>query len=180
MHRAFAIAPAIAAVAAIAATLAPTALAQELPKRKSGLWEITLGGPDMQGKKGPAGMTMSQCVDQSRDDAFRQMGQQMERENKCTRTNVQRGPNRLSFDSSCDFGAMKTRAKTVITGDFNSAYRMEIQSRYEPPMMGLAEGTTVMEAKWAGACKPGQRPGDVTVPGGMTMNIYDMMDAKKK
>ena len=179
MHRAFAIAPAIAAVAAIAAAaaLAPSALAQDLPKRKSGLWEIRM---ESGAGQGGGGHLMTQCVDQSRDDAFRQMGQQMERENKCTRTNVQRGPNRLSFDSSCDFGAMKTRAKTVITGDFNSAYRMEIQSRYEPPMMGLAEGTTVMEAKWAGACKPGQRPGDVTVPGGMTMNIYDMMDARKK
>ena len=177
MHRAFAIAPAIAAVAAIAATLAPTALAQDLPKRKSGLWEIRM---ESAAGQGGGGHLMTQCVDQSRDDAFRQMGQQMERENKCTRTNVQRGPNRLSFDSSCDFGTMKTTAKTVITGDFNSAYKMEIQSRYDPPMMGLKEGTTVMEAKWAGACKPGQRPGDVTVPGGMTMNIYDMMDARKK
>ncbi|MBK9605384.1 MAG: DUF3617 family protein [Betaproteobacteria bacterium] len=183
MHRAFAIVPAITAMSAVAAiaaaaALAPSALAQELPKRKSGLWEIRMESGA--GKGGGGGHLMTQCVDQSRDDAFRQMGQQMERENKCTRTNVQRGPNRLSFDSSCDFGTMKTTAKTVITGDFNSAYKMEIQSRYEPPMMGLKEGTTVMEAKWTGACKPGQRPGDVTVPGGMTMNIYDMMDAKKK
>lgn len=160
--------------------LAAPAVAQDMPRRKSGLWEITLGGTDMQSRKGPAGMTMSQCVDQSRDDAFRQMGQQMERENKCSRTNVKQVPGRLSFDSACDFGTMKTSSQTVVTGDFNAGYKMDIQSRFEPPMAGKSEGHTVIEAKWVGACKTGQRPGDMTMPGGMTMNIYDMMDSKKK
>jgi hypothetical protein len=68
----------------------------------------------------------------------------------------------------------------VLTGDVDSAYKMEIHSKYDPPMMGKAERTTVMEAKWLGACKAGQRPGDMTMPGGMTMNVYDMLDAKKK
>lgn len=179
MHRA--LVPVVAAVSAaiLAAALAAPALAQDLPKRRSGLWEITMESSAGRAKGGGERL-MTQCVDQSRDDAFRQMGQQMERENKCTRTNVQRTPGRLSFDSACDFGTMKATSKTVITGDFDSAYRMEVHSRYEPPLMGFAEGTTTMTARWAGACKAGQRPGDVTMPGGMTMNVYDMMDAKKK
>lgn len=179
MHRLFV--PALKALSAalLAAALAAPTLAQDLPKRKSGLWEISMDSTNGRAKGGSE-RVMTQCVDQSRDDAFRQMGQQMERENKCARTNVQRTPGRLSFDSACDFGTMKTTSKTVITGDFNSAYRMEIQSRYEPPMMGLSNGTTVMDAKWVGACKAGQRPGDVTMPGGITMNVYDMLDAKKK
>lgn len=166
-------------ISALATTLALPVLAQDLPKRKSGLWEISMDTSNGR-SKGSQERMMTQCVDQSKDDVFRQMGQQMERENKCTRTNMQRAGNRLSFDSACDFGSMKTTSKTVVAGDFNTAYKIEIHSRYEPPMMGLAEGTTVMNATWVGACKAGQRPGDVTVAGGMTMNIYDMMDAKKK
>jgi Protein of unknown function (DUF3617) len=168
-----------ALAATLAAALALPALAQDLPRRKSGLWEINMDSSNGRSKGGRE-RVMTQCVDQSRDDAFRQMGQQMERENKCTRANVQRTPDRLSFDSACDFGSMKTTSKTVITGDFNTAYKMEIHSRYDPPLMGLAEGTMIIDAKWAGACKAGQRPGDVTMAGGVTMNIYDMMDAKKK
>ena len=152
-------------------------VAQEIPRRKSGLWEITMESSNSKG--GPA-RTMSQCVDQAKDDIARQIGQQMERENKCSRTNVSQSPGKLSFDSSCDFGSMKLSSHSTITGDFNSAYRMEIQSKYSPPMMGMSEGTTIMEAKHMGACKPGQRPGDMTMPGGMTMNVYDMMDGKKK
>jgi len=30
--------------------------------------------------------------------------------------------------------------------------------------MGIKEGTTVMDAKWLGPCKPGQAPGDIIVP----------------
>lgn len=167
---------------AIAAAVAAPALAQDLPKRKSGLWEITMDASQRAQARpgGPAKFVTTQCVDQSRDDAFRQAGQQMEKEMKCTRSNIQRGPGSLSMESSCDFGNMKTTSKTVITGDFNSAYKMEIHAKYDPPMMGMAEGTTIMEAKYLGACKAGQRPGDMTMPGGMTMNVYDMMDAKKK
>ena len=164
---------------AVAFAIAIPALAQDMPKRKSGLWEITMDSDNAR-KAGGKERQMTQCVDQTKDDVFRQMGQQAERENKCSRTNVQRSANKLSFESTCDFGSMKTASTSVITGDFNTAYRMEIHSRYTPPMAGVSEGTTVIDAKWTGPCKAGQRPGDITVAGGRTMNIYDMMDAKKK
>jgi Protein of unknown function (DUF3617) len=176
--------PAIVAtlIANLAAALAMPALAQELPKRKSGLWEINMDRSSARSKdgKGPGKGVVTQCVDQAKDDAFHQMGLQMAREMKCTWTPLLRTPAGLSNESTCDLGTTKTRSKTVITGDFNTVYKMEIHTRYDPPMAGLTEGTTIMEGKWIGACKPGQRPGDMTMPGGMTMNIYDMMDANKK
>ena len=171
----------LAAFSMVAVALAAAAaFAQDVPKRKSGLWEITMDRGAAASGKGAPLMTMSQCVDQARDDLFRQMGQQMERDNKCSRTNVKQSGGRLSFDASCDFGTMKTSSSTMITGDFNAAYKVEIHSKFEPPIMGKSEGTTLMEAKWVGACKPSQRPGDVTMPGGMTMNIYDMLEPPKK
>ena len=33
--------------------------------------------------------------------------------------------------------------------------------------------TTTIEAKWLGACKPDQKPGDIVMPGGFKMNIKD-------
>ena len=38
--------------------------------------------------------------------------------------------------------------------------------------------TTTIEAKWLGACKPDQKPGDIMMPGGMKMNIKDMEKLK--
>jgi hypothetical protein len=171
-----------ALVATLAATLALPAPAQDVPRRKSGLWEINMDRGSAHAKDGKSGppTVVTQCVDQAKDDALQQMGQQMAREMKCTWTKLQRTPAGLASESACDLGTMKTKSSTLITGDFNTAYKMEIHTRYDPPMMGRAEGTTIMEARWAGACKPGQRPGDMTMPGGRTMNLYDMMDAKKK
>ena len=37
---------------------------------------------------------------------------------------------------------------------------------------------TTIEAKWLGACKADQKPGDIVMPGGMKMNIKDMEKLK--
>ena len=143
-----------------------------LPKRKSGLWEIKMSTAQ--------GMVVSHCVDQARDDALRQ---QMMRGNdpaSCTRSNFQRTAGGMSFDSVCEFNNSKMKSHTTITGDFDSAYKMQMHTTYDPPLMGKSEGDMTIDAKWLGACKPGQRPGDMVMPGGMTMNVYDMLESKKK
>ena len=35
-----------------------------------------------------------------------------------------------------------------------------------------------LEAKWLGACKADQKPGDIVMPGGMKMNVKDMEKLK--
>ena len=45
--------------------------------------------------------------------------------------------------------------------------------------VGVArDSTTTIEAKWLGACKADQKPGDIMMPGGMKMNIKDMEKLK--
>ena len=152
--------PALAVL--VAATLAVPALADDLPTRKSGLWEINVqrsGGAGKDGKSSPAS-TMTQCVDQAMDQSFHQMGQQMGQEMKCTVVSRKRTPAGFASESTCDLGTTKISSKTLLTGDFDRAYRVDIQTRYDPPFMGRAESSTLMEAKWTGACKPGQRPGE--------------------
>ena len=36
------------------------------------------------------------------------------------------------------------------------------------------DSTTTIEAKWLGACKADQKPGDIMMPGGMKMNILEL------
>ena len=161
------------------ALLSSTAAAQDKPKRKSGLWEITMDNSAAKGAAGAAPRTMSQCVDAAKDDLARQSAQQMDKDNSCKQGKISQNGGKISFESSCNFGGTKMTSQSVITGDFQSSYRMEIKSKFDPPMMGMADGTTTMEARYMGACKPGMRPGDVQMMG-MTMNVYDMMDANKK
>ena len=41
--------------------------------------------------------------------------------------------------------------------------------------MGHARTKTVITAKRLGACKPGQRAGDLVLPNGQTMNMHDIL-----
>ena len=71
---------------------------------------------------------------------------------------------------------MVSQAVMTLTG--NDAYRTEAHATFDPPMNGMKESTTVLEGKHVGVCKPGQQPGDMTMPNGQTMNIRQMMKGK--
>ena len=38
----------------------------------------------------------------------------------------------------------------------------------------------LIAAKWLGACKPDQRPGDIIMPDGKRMNVIDLRDTMEK
>ena len=42
----------------------------------------------------------------------------------------------------------------------------------------VSDTTMTIEAKWLGACKSDQKPGDIIMPGGMKMNVKDMEKLK--
>jgi hypothetical protein len=66
-----------------------------------------------------------------------------------------------------------------IVGDFNSAYTVNSTSHSDKGPGGKPLDTvTKIEAKWVGACKPDQRPGDIVMPGGMKMNVKDLEKLK--
>src|ERR1700720_4183247 len=63
-----------------------------------------------------------------------------------------------------------------INGDFNSAYTVATTSHSDLGSKGTPRDTvTKIEAKWLGACKPDQKPGDIIMPGGgFKLNVKDM------
>ncbi len=60
-----------------------------------------------------------------------------------------------------------------ITGDFNSAYTVKTTAHSDHGVAGIKDATTTIEAKWLGACKPDQKPGDIVMPGGFKLNVKD-------
>ncbi|QSI33681.1 DUF3617 family protein [Variovorax sp. RKNM96] len=157
------------------AIAASSAFAIDYPARKPGLWEIQTG--DATGKG--AGHTVQQCIDAASDKALRDMGQGMGKD-MCAKQDLRIESGKLVMDSVCKIGTTTATSHAVMTGDFSSTYRMESKSTYNPPLMGRTEGTSVMEARWVGPCKPGQKPGDMVMSNGMTMNVLDMMGARGK
>jgi hypothetical protein len=151
--------------------LAPLVAAQavDLPVRKAGLWEMKMvrtGGsmPDM---------TMQHCTDAATD---RQMSTSFSPgKETCAKQDIQKTASGYVSDSVCSVAGITITSHAEITGDFNSAYTVKSTSRSEGGPSGVPrDGTTTIEAKWLGACKADQRPGDIVMPGGIKMNVGDL------
>ena len=93
----------------------------------------------------------------------------------CSRQDTRKTATGYVTDSVCDIAGMTTTTHSEVTGDFNSAYTVQITSHHDNPMPGMPKDTAMtLEAKWLGACKDGQKPGDIVMPGGIKMNVLDI------
>lgn len=162
-----------AIIAALLVSASP-AFALDLPTRKAGLWELKM---EFQGRNLPAQL-MQQCTDANSDKLMTlNFGGAAER--NCQKRDVQNNGGTITVDSICQFGEMTTTSHAVVTGDFNSAYTVQISSTRKggPPTPGLAangESHMTIAAKWLGPCAAGQKPGDVMMGNGMKMNVFDI------
>ncbi len=154
---------------------ASAAMAVDYPPRKPGLWELKTTSV---GDTNPS-QSMQQCIDAKTDQALRDMGMGASKD-KCARNDLRNEGGKLVLDSVCNIGPTTATTHAVLTGDLTSAYRMESTSTYKPPLMGRSEGKATLDAKWIGACKADQKPGDMVMPDGMKMNILDVMGGMKK
>jgi hypothetical protein len=167
MRRAFAIV--IAAV-----LLASAAHAVDLPARKPGLWEIKM---TFEGRKMPP-QVAQHCIDAETDRQMSAIGNSMQGE-ACSKRDVTSAGGTIVIDSICNFGGATTMTHGVVSGDFNSAYTVKTESWREGgaalPGRKPGEPTRMtVAAKWLGACKQGQKPGDIIMQNGMKMNVIDM------
>jgi Protein of unknown function (DUF3617) len=166
----------LAALAVLCSCGFGAAHADDYPPRKPGLWEISV-----QPQGAPANRqmgAMQQCTDAATEKMMRDMSTGPGKRD-CSKQDVRHEGGKLVVDSICKINGASgpiTTATThsVITGDFNTAYRMESRSTYDPPMMGRSEGAITMDAKWLGPCLAGQKPGDMMMPNGMKMNVFEM------
>jgi hypothetical protein len=156
---------------------AGAARALDYPPRKPGLWELSIQSED--GASKAAAMQTQQCIDAATDKAMREMGSSSGQQ-ACSKQDMRTEGGRIVVDSVCKIGNTTATTHSVITGDFSAAYRMESRSSYSPPMMGRKEGTAIVEAKWVGPCKAGQKPGDMMMPNGMKMNLLEMPGGARK
>jgi hypothetical protein len=151
------------------------ALAEEPPRRKSGLWRIE---QSMGGMPSPMG-AIETCVDEKTDDLTRQ--RLSEREQKCEQSSFTREGGAFRVHSVCKFENTVATMDGKFTGSFDKAYRSEMHISYSPPLHGLGSTDMVMDAKWLGPCKPGQKAGDIVMPGRPggaghgQMNMQEMM-----
>ena len=155
--------------------IAAPALALDLPTRKAGLWEIKM---EFQGRSNLPVQTMKQCTDAASDKFMTyNFGGAAQRD--CSKQDMKNTGGTITIDSVCKFGAATSTSHAVVSGDFNSAYTVDVTSTHEGgrPVPGAAPGREThmtIAAKWVGPCAAGQKPGDIVMSNGMTMNVLDI------
>ena len=166
---------------ALALVCAAPAAAIDLPARKAGLWEIKM---TMDDRNLPA-QTFQHCIDAETDKLMNSFGGAM-RQDMCSKQDVQQVGSTYVVDSVCKLGPSTTTSHGVVSGDFSSAYTVKVTSKREggldipglnvPGLLGDATSHTTIDAKWTGACKADQKPGDIVVAGGRKFNIRDIQN----
>jgi hypothetical protein len=149
------------------------ASAIEMPTRKAGLWEMKMvrtGSP-------MPDMTMQHCTDETTDKAMSSSFSPMSKD-ICSKNDIQKTATGYITDSVCTVGGISVTSHSETTGDFNSAYAVKVTSHSQGGPSGPRDTTMTVEAKWLGACKADQKPGDIVMPGGRTMNVRDMEKLK--
>ena len=149
--------------------LSAAALAAELPTRKAGLWEMKIvrtGGavPDM---------TMQHCTDPTTDKEMNNSASPVAKQ-ICSKQDIVKTATGFVSDSVCCVAGVSMTTHAEIVGDFNSGYTVTSTSHSDKGPGGKPlDATTKIQAKWMGDCQPGQKPGDIVMPGGFKMNVKD-------
>ena len=145
-----------------------------MPKRRPGLWSHTMTSNGNT-------QAMQVCIDADTDAKMSVWGQAVSKD-MCSKNSIAAAPGGYAFESECDMGNMgHVVSKGSVTGDFNSAYTVKTTSTTTGSSMPQANTTSEMTltAKWKGACPAGMKGGDITLPGGVKINMEAMTAAKK-
>ena len=151
---------------------ASVASAADMPKRKPGLWEITMqmdGMPNMG--------AIQHCIDASTDNLLQQQAGKQKPD--CSVMDVKPSGNKVTIRTVCKVEGSTATTDGVFEGAFDSNYKGTMKTRFTPPLQGMSESNTTQQARWLGPCKAGQKPGDVIMPNMGGFNANEMMKRQK-
>jgi hypothetical protein len=157
-------------IAGVALALLSAAVgAEELPLRKAGLWEMKIVKTGTQ----LPDMSMQHCTDPTTDKEMNNTVSPLAKQ-ICAKQDIQKTSTGYVSDSVCTVSGVTMTTHTEIVGDFNSGYTVTSNSHSDKGPTGKPlDTTTKIDAKWIGDCKPGQKPGDIVMPGGFKLNVKD-------
>jgi len=160
---------AIGVVALLGGMSFATCQAQDLPARKPGLWQVTM--LTASSKMPP--QQMKYCLDAATDAALYKMGMSAV-QGMCSRNDIHRSGNVVTIDTECKMGEMLVTSHSTMTFVGDTANHTDIQTHFDPPMMGRSDSSMTRDATWAGPCPADMQPGDIVMANGMKMNLNSM------
>lgn len=151
-------------------------VAAQLPARKPGLWEVTLRSDDLvlprRGQMKPQAQTVLMCTDPKVEAVmlFAVVPGQEHCTSVTSRQLKTQPDESWAIHTTCSVHGNPVQAQMQITGDLQSRYHGTYEVKF-PNSPISNTGRVVFDGRWLGDCKPGQKPGDMVLPNGVTVNV---------
>ncbi|MFN4117192.1 DUF3617 domain-containing protein [Acidovorax sp.] len=149
-----------------------------LPARKDGLWEVLVRSDDLvlkrAGRGTPQPVTVRQCTSAAVEPIMLMSivpGQEDCHERKVLRRGkgAEAGHDIITV---CYVHDNRVDTQMRLLGDLQSTYHGSFEAKFpKTPLHNT--GRMVFEGRWLGDCAAGQRPGDMLLPNGVTVNVVD-------
>lgn len=152
------------------AALPLASAAQDYPKLRPGLWELRR----ISDRPQDTGQTTTICMDGSIQREMYEVGLGAMK-GMCSKHDFKVTGSRGTGEFICNLNGSTMHSKSVMTINGDTGYRTEVDTTFDPPFMGQSKTHSVLDARYTGACRTGQRPGDMTLPNGQTMNMRDAL-----
>lgn len=159
----------------ICALLLPAAAAQDYPKLRPGLWELTRASDRPQDR----GQRTTICMDESIQRDMYELGLGAMK-GMCSKHDFTVSGSRGTGEFVCNMNGSTMHSKSTMTINGDMGYRTEVDTTFDPPFMGQSKTHSVLEARYTGPCATGQRPGDMTLPNGQTINMREALKGGNK
>ena len=124
--------------------------AQDFPKLKPGLWEMsnTIVEPE---RPGDEEQRLPRRVVQ-RDIIAMSTGMM---QGMCSKHDLKVSANKVTGDVICKMGGSTMKSRSVMTVNGDTSYRTEAHTTFDPPLNGMSKSDNVIEGRYVSACKPG-------------------------
>jgi len=160
--------------AALVVVFAGVAMAEgavEMPQRKAGLWELKTVMDE--GGKGPRDETLTMCVeaDMERNTVRASLE---EHKSTCTKYDVSRQGDVTKVDAACDFNGRHVDSVTEMSGDFQTAMLVKIESTtsgVEKSQTITVKRTITQNGKYLGESCGDLEPGEAKSPDGTKVMV---------
>lgn len=153
----------------------PSGSASHLPARKAGLWEMTLAAHASQGPGSAMQpeVTVQQCTNAAAEPVM--LLALLPAQESCTEIRVARRSGHgggYDIRTECSSDGRPVRGRVSLWGDMQDIYGGEYSVSFpQTPQNNV--GPVAFQGRWLGSCRAGQKPGDMVLPNGITVNVVD-------
>lgn len=144
--------------------------APRLPERKAGLWELAT---TMDEGLGPRDQTLTLCVDADMEHNTVQASA-VEHAQQCSKYEVTREGDKTIVDMSCQYASRHVVSRTEMSGDFQSAMSVKIESTTSGEQSGqtvVVKRTITQTGKYLGASCGDLIGGEAKGPDGVRVMV---------